>query len=93
MEFITLEDHSALYDATLFPDVYRRCCHLLSSNRAYVVQGLVEEVFGVATLTVIDLHGLESGKDDGWGRPSPQPWYDEPCDALSDPPAHSSPLT
>ena len=31
MEFITLEDHTALYDATLFPDVYRRCSHPDSS--------------------------------------------------------------
>jgi error-prone DNA polymerase len=92
MEFITLEDFTALYDATLFPDVYCRCSHLLSQNRAYAVEGLVEEAFGVVTLTVLNLHGLESGADDGSGRPRPQPWYDEPCDAISDPPAHSSPL-
>lgn len=60
MEFITLEDVTALYDATLFPEVYRRCCHLLSSNRPYVVHGLVEENFGVVTLTVRDLQLLES---------------------------------
>jgi error-prone DNA polymerase len=65
MEFMTLEDHTALYDATLFPDVYRRCSHLLSSNRAYLVQGLVEESFGVVTLTVFDLRWLESGPADG----------------------------
>ena len=59
MEFITLEDVTALYDATLFPEVYRRCCHLLWPNRAYVVHGLVEESFGVATLTVHDLQLLE----------------------------------
>jgi error-prone DNA polymerase len=93
MEFITLEDFTALYDATLFPDVYCRCNHLLSHNRAYVVEGLVEEAFGVVTLTVLNLHGLESREDDGWARPCPQPWYDAPCDATSDPPAHSSPLT
>jgi error-prone DNA polymerase len=92
MEFITLEDHTALYDATLFPDVYRRRSHLLAANRAYVVQGLIEEAFGVATLTVTDLHGLDSGSDDRSPRPHPQTWYDEPCDALSDPPARSSPL-
>jgi error-prone DNA polymerase len=94
MEFITLEDHTALYDATLFPDVYRRCSHLLSSNRAYVLQGLVEESFGVVTLTVLDLRWLESAPDEnGVGRPYPQTWYDASCDASSDPRAHSSPLT
>lgn len=62
MEFITLEDVTALYDATLFPDVYRRCCHLLSPNRPYVIHGLVEESFGVATLTILDLQPLEPTK-------------------------------
>ena len=53
------KDVTALYDATLFPDIYRRCCHLLSPNRPYVVRGLVEETFGVVTLTVHDLRLLE----------------------------------
>ncbi len=60
MEFITLEDVTALYDATLFPEVYRRCCHLLSPSQPYVVHGVVEESFGVVTLTVLDLQLLES---------------------------------
>jgi error-prone DNA polymerase len=60
MEFATFEDKTALYDATLFPDVYRRCCHLLSTDSPYVVRGTVEEHFGVTTLTVHDLHCLES---------------------------------
>lgn len=64
MEFITLEDITALYDATLFPKVYRRCCHLLSPNRPYVVRGLVEESFGVTTLTVQDLQLLEPTTND-----------------------------
>jgi len=63
MEFITLEDVTALYDATLFPETYRRCCHLLSPNRPYMVHGLVEESFGVATLTVTNLQPLKPTKD------------------------------
>lgn len=90
MEFITLEDQTALYDATLFPDVYRRCSPLLSSNRAYIVHGLVEESFGVVTLTVLNLRWLDSATND---RLDSQTWYDGPCDALNGPPAHSSPLT
>ena len=58
MEFATFEDTTALYDATLFPDVYRRCCHLLSTEHAYMLRGLVEEQFGVVTLTVHDLRIL-----------------------------------
>ena len=60
MEFVTLEDSTALYDATLFPEVYRRCHQLLSPNRPFIVRGLVEEEFGVVTLTVSDLQLLES---------------------------------
>jgi error-prone DNA polymerase len=58
MEFATFEDMSALYDATLFPDVYRRCCHLLSTEHPFVLCGLVEAQFGVITLTVHDLRIL-----------------------------------
>jgi error-prone DNA polymerase len=89
MEFITLEDVTALYDATLFPAVYRRCCHLLSSNQAYVVRGLVEEAFGVVTLTVLDLHALSTMDDDGHRPPHRETWYGETCAALPDPPPNS----
>lgn len=58
MEFATFEDQTALYDATLFPKVYRRCCHLLFPNRPYVLFGVVEEQFGVATLTIEELQPL-----------------------------------
>ena len=68
MEFITLEDVTALYDATLFPKVYRRCCHLLSPNQPYVVRGQVEESFSVTTLTVHDLQPLEPTIDNGRNR-------------------------
>jgi error-prone DNA polymerase len=58
MEFATFEDTTALYDATLFPDVYRRCCHLLSTDYPFVLQGLIEKHYGVVTLTVHDLRIL-----------------------------------
>ncbi len=74
MEFITLEDVTALYDATLFPEAYRRCCHLLSPNRPYVVRGLVEKSFGVATLTVFDLQPLQLP----WGAKANRPTMSTP---------------
>jgi error-prone DNA polymerase len=58
MEFMTLEDQTSLYDATVFPDLYRRSCHLLATNQAYVVTGLVEEQFSTVTLTVRTLRLL-----------------------------------
>ncbi|MEP6887732.1 MAG: DNA polymerase III subunit alpha [Nitrospirales bacterium] len=63
MEFATFEDETALYDATIFPKVYRRCCHLLAPDRPYVLRGLIEESFGVVTVTVTDLHGVGIHQD------------------------------
>jgi error-prone DNA polymerase len=60
MEFVTLEDQTGLYDATVFPNTYRRYCHLLATNQAYVVTGLVEEQFSTVTLTVRELQLLAS---------------------------------
>lgn len=60
MEFLTLEDQTALYDAAVFPDVYRRVCHLLTTHHAYVVTGLVEAPFSTVTLTVKELRLLTS---------------------------------
>src|SRR4029453_3727792 len=64
MEFITLEDTTALYDATLFPAVYRRTCQLLTPEEPYLLRGRVEEEFGVATLTVDDLRRLTDSSAD-----------------------------
>ena len=78
MEFATFEDTTALYDATLFPDVYRRCCHLLSTEYAYVLHGLVEEQFGVVTLTVHDLRVLPASRShENQSLSSFPAWYDE----------------
>lgn len=92
MEFVTFEDVTGLYDATLFPEVYRRCHQFLSPDRAYVVRGLVEEQFGVATLTVTDLQWLEPGPTDPV-HAERQPWYGDTCDALPGRPLNSFPLT
>ena len=58
MEFMTLEDQTGMYDATLFPTTYRRYCHLLNTNPAYMLTGLVEEHFSTVTLTVKELELL-----------------------------------
>ncbi len=61
MEFMTLEDQTGMYDATVFPTTYRHYCHLLATNHAYVVTGLVEEHFSTVTVTVNTLQLLTSG--------------------------------
>ncbi|WP_447973882.1 DNA polymerase III subunit alpha [Nitrospira sp. Kam-Ns4a] len=58
MEFVTFEDQTGLYDATLFPDVYSRYGHLLAPNQAYLVTGVVEESFSTVTVTVTHLRWL-----------------------------------
>ena len=82
MEFVTLEDTTALYDATLFPNVYRRCHQHLAANRAYLVRGLVEEVFDVVMLTVTELQPLdpEPVREPAWNG-AQDAWYGESCDA------------
>lgn len=74
MEFMTLEDQTGMYDATVFPNMYRQYCHLLTTNQAYVVTGLVEEHFSTVTVTVKTLQLLTTG-----GIPSPG----EPLEELS----------
>ncbi len=58
MEFVSFEDATGLYDATVFPAVYRRVSHLLAADQAYLVEGVVEEEFGALTLTVSALRSL-----------------------------------
>lgn len=58
MEFVTFEDRTGLYDATFFPDTYRRYCHLLASAQAYLITGKVEAHFAAVTLTVNTLQPL-----------------------------------
>ncbi len=60
MEFMTLEDQTGMYDATVFPNTYRQYCHLLATNQAYVVTGLVEEHFSTITVTVKTLRLLST---------------------------------
>jgi len=73
MEFMTLEDQTGMYDATVFPNTYRKYCHLLAINQAYVVTGLVEEHFSTVTVTVKILQLLTTG-----GVPAPS----EPLEEL-----------
>ncbi|HBP87340.1 MAG TPA: DNA polymerase III subunit alpha, partial [Nitrospiraceae bacterium] len=52
MEFITLEDTTGLYDATLFPEIFQRYGPLLTNERPLLLEGLVEEDSTTTTLTV-----------------------------------------
>jgi error-prone DNA polymerase len=52
MEFITLEDTTGLYDATLFPNTLQRYGALLTNERPLLLEGRVEEDYTATTLTV-----------------------------------------
>lgn len=58
MEFMTMEDQTGMYDATVFPRTYRQYCHLLAPNQGYIITGLVEEQFSTVTVTVRTLRLL-----------------------------------
>ncbi|MBS0151046.1 MAG: DNA polymerase III subunit alpha [Nitrospira sp.] len=62
MEFMTLEDQTGMYDATVFPQTYRQYCHLLAPNQGYILTGLVEEQFSAVTVTVRTLRLLNSAE-------------------------------
>ena len=59
MEFISFEDETALYEAVLFPDAYRRYRSLLCGNDPLLVRGRLEEDRGAAVLTVESLAKIE----------------------------------
>jgi DNA-directed DNA polymerase III PolC len=66
MEFMTLEDQTGMYDATVFPQTYRQYCHLLAPNQAYTMTGLVEEQFSTVTVTVRTLQLLNTATIQAW---------------------------
>lgn len=52
MEFFTFEDQTAIFETAFFPQPFKRFCRDLDMNHAYLLYGLVESEFGVASLTV-----------------------------------------
>lgn len=58
MAFLTLDDEAGPFECVLFPEVYRRARYEINGWGPYEVAGLVEEDFGVCTLTVERLRRL-----------------------------------
>ena len=52
MEFLTFEDETGTLEATFFPAVYDRFCHVLDHGRPYLLWGRVERDWEAVTLTV-----------------------------------------
>jgi DNA polymerase III alpha subunit len=52
MDFVSLEDETALYETVFFPEAYARYRHLLLDQRPLVVHGLVTEDQGALSVEV-----------------------------------------
>ncbi len=59
MQFATFDDGVGLIETVLFPQVYHERGHLLFDQGPFIFRGLVEEQFGVTTLTITHLDRLE----------------------------------
>jgi DNA polymerase III alpha subunit len=58
MEFLTLEDEHGLFEAVLFPGVFRRCRGLIGTLGPYEVTGRAEERYGAVALTAEGLRRI-----------------------------------
>ncbi len=57
-KFLSLEDLTGTYEAVLFPEVHRRTASLTLDGGPLLLEGRVEESFGVTSLTVSRLRPL-----------------------------------
>lgn len=59
MEFLTLEDETEIYECVLFPDVFREFGDMLHWETLFIIRGIVEESFGVYTITIEKMASLQ----------------------------------
>jgi error-prone DNA polymerase len=52
MEFFTFEDQTGIFETVFFPKPFKRFCQDLDMSHAYLLHGLVESEFDVASLNV-----------------------------------------
>jgi DNA-directed DNA polymerase III PolC len=67
MKFVTLEDLTATFEVTLFPDTYSREGHKLNGPGPYLVRGRVENDHGAITLTAERIENLSAERKAGIG--------------------------
>ena len=84
MEFISFEDTTAIYEATIFPETYRRFSHLLETSRAYILTGKVESDMGAVYLNVQDVKPLKRlGEEEDESEPASEPAPELPLELAS----------
>ncbi|MFZ3110339.1 MAG: DNA polymerase III subunit alpha, partial [Rectinemataceae bacterium] len=55
MEFVSFEDETAIFEAVLFPEAFRKFRHLLFEEGPLWITGLVENNRGAISLTIENL--------------------------------------
>ena len=60
MKFMTFEDLTGLYETIFFPKIYGKFCHMLHSERPYILKGKVAESYG-SVHVVVDHVGFLNG--------------------------------
>jgi error-prone DNA polymerase len=60
MEFFTFEDQTGIFETVFFPKPFRRFCQDLDMSHAYLLHGLVESEFDVASLNVDYAYRIKS---------------------------------
>ncbi|MCF7804495.1 MAG: DNA polymerase III subunit alpha [Candidatus Marinimicrobia bacterium] len=59
MEFLTFEDQTDIFECVLFPEAYERYNDLVRWEQLFVLQGTVEENFGVYSVTIHKMQSLD----------------------------------
>jgi DNA polymerase III alpha subunit len=55
MEFVSFEDETAIFEAVLFPEAFKKFRHLLFEEHPLWIRGLVENNRGATTLTIEEM--------------------------------------
>jgi len=56
---LTLEDETDIYECVLFPDVFQEFGDILHWETLFIIRGIVEESFGVYTITIEKMASLQ----------------------------------
>ena len=59
MEFVTFEDETDIYECIMFPKLYKKYADLLNWETLFILQGKIQEAFGVYTINIKKLESLQ----------------------------------
>ncbi|WP_447969291.1 DNA polymerase III subunit alpha [Nitrospira sp. M1] len=70
MEFVTFEDLTGLYEATLFPKTYQQYGALLTNQGPYILVGIIEEEFQTYSLIVKEVRRMTANRSSHFSIPN-----------------------